>query len=209
MILQSDIPSSQELFTCYLGSWRDENDVDHGESFYTFGTLTNKSSRAAASQNHTMCPSIHQKASGSSLPQLLPSTARLSNDPPEILQSPIQELHWPLLTTHSTRRYTALSQALCTIKRIKVGPSPSEQKSLIFLLWHLQRVTRNLKYKKKILDLRNVGRACSTGGYNHVERVSLIFSGIRGLRAFMRFSIREGRGLGLFRGWRGCRIWLC
>ncbi|KAF7678420.1 hypothetical protein GT037_003801 [Alternaria burnsii] len=96
--------------------------------------LTNKSSRAAASQNHTMCPSFHQKASGSSLPQLLPSTARLPNDPPEILQSPIQELHWPLLTTHSARRYTALSVALCTIKRIKVGPSPSEQKSLIVLL---------------------------------------------------------------------------
>ncbi|KAG9190947.1 hypothetical protein G6011_09035 [Alternaria panax] len=39
MILQSDIPSSQELFTCYLGSWRDKNDIDHGESFYTFGYI--------------------------------------------------------------------------------------------------------------------------------------------------------------------------
>lgn len=39
MILQSDIPASSELFTCYLGSWRDTNDLDHGESFYTFGYI--------------------------------------------------------------------------------------------------------------------------------------------------------------------------
>jgi len=39
MISQSDIPSSSELFTCYLGSWRDTTDADHGESFYTFGYI--------------------------------------------------------------------------------------------------------------------------------------------------------------------------
>ena len=53
MILQSDIPSSQELFTCYLGSWRDENDVDHGESFYTFGYIDEQVlSRCGVSEPH-------------------------------------------------------------------------------------------------------------------------------------------------------------
>lgn len=39
MIAQSDIAQDQELFTCYLGSWRDTEDIDKGESFYTFGYI--------------------------------------------------------------------------------------------------------------------------------------------------------------------------
>lgn len=39
MITQEDIPQSAELFTAYLGSWRDINDPDKGESFYTFGYI--------------------------------------------------------------------------------------------------------------------------------------------------------------------------
>jgi hypothetical protein len=39
MITQQDIPQSAELFTAYLGSWRDANDPDKGESFYTFGYI--------------------------------------------------------------------------------------------------------------------------------------------------------------------------
>jgi len=39
MITQSDIPKNAELFTCYLGSWRDANEDDKGESFYTFGYI--------------------------------------------------------------------------------------------------------------------------------------------------------------------------
>lgn len=39
MIAQSDIPKSSELFTAYLGSYKDQNDPDHGVSFYTFGYL--------------------------------------------------------------------------------------------------------------------------------------------------------------------------
>ena len=39
MIAQDDIPSTQELFTAYLGSWRDANDPDKGQSFYTFGYI--------------------------------------------------------------------------------------------------------------------------------------------------------------------------
>lgn len=39
MIAQDDIPSSAELFTAYLGSWRDTADADKGESFYTFGYI--------------------------------------------------------------------------------------------------------------------------------------------------------------------------
>jgi Eukaryotic aspartyl protease len=37
MISQNDIPKSAELFTAYLGSWRDADEADKGESFYTFG----------------------------------------------------------------------------------------------------------------------------------------------------------------------------
>ncbi|KAH7136027.1 aspartic proteinase precursor [Dendryphion nanum] len=39
MIAQKDIPTEQELFTCYLGSWRDKEDIDKGESFFTFGYI--------------------------------------------------------------------------------------------------------------------------------------------------------------------------
>ncbi|KAF2865293.1 aspartic proteinase precursor [Massariosphaeria phaeospora] len=42
MILQSDIPKDKELFTCYLGSWRDKNEADKGESFFTFGYIDNE-----------------------------------------------------------------------------------------------------------------------------------------------------------------------
>jgi aspartyl protease len=39
MIAQSDIPKAAELFTAYLGSWRDTNEPDEGKSFYTFGYI--------------------------------------------------------------------------------------------------------------------------------------------------------------------------
>lgn len=39
MISQQDIPQSAELFTAYLGSWRDANDPDKGDSWYTFGEI--------------------------------------------------------------------------------------------------------------------------------------------------------------------------
>ncbi|KAF1924517.1 aspartic proteinase precursor [Didymella exigua CBS 183.55] len=39
MITQDDIQEGQELFTCYLGSWRDKDEEDKGESFYTFGYI--------------------------------------------------------------------------------------------------------------------------------------------------------------------------
>ncbi|KAL8873569.1 MAG: hypothetical protein Q9174_000985 [Haloplaca sp. 1 TL-2023] len=39
MIIQSDIPKSSELFTAYLGSYKDKDDPDHGASFYTFGYI--------------------------------------------------------------------------------------------------------------------------------------------------------------------------
>lgn len=37
--MQADISHDQELFTCYLGSWRDKDEADKGESFYTFGYI--------------------------------------------------------------------------------------------------------------------------------------------------------------------------
>ena len=39
MIAQSDIQPSSELFTAYLGSYKDKNDPDQGQSFYTFGYI--------------------------------------------------------------------------------------------------------------------------------------------------------------------------
>ncbi|KAL9000588.1 MAG: hypothetical protein Q9169_000881 [Polycauliona sp. 2 TL-2023] len=39
MIAQRDIPKDSELFTAYLGSYKDKNDVDGGASFYTFGYI--------------------------------------------------------------------------------------------------------------------------------------------------------------------------
>lgn len=39
MISQSDIPKTSELFTANLGSVKDANDPDKGESFYTFGYI--------------------------------------------------------------------------------------------------------------------------------------------------------------------------
>jgi hypothetical protein len=39
MIAQSDIPADMELFTAYLGSWRDVGEPDKGQSFYTFGYI--------------------------------------------------------------------------------------------------------------------------------------------------------------------------
>lgn len=41
MIAQSAIQPSAELFTAYLGSYKDANDPDKGQSFYTFGFIDN------------------------------------------------------------------------------------------------------------------------------------------------------------------------
>lgn len=50
MITQVDIPKSAELFTVYLGSWRDTNDADKGESFYTFGYIDQPTITATKSE---------------------------------------------------------------------------------------------------------------------------------------------------------------
>ncbi len=39
MIAQDDIKPGNELWTCYLGSVKDAQDPDKGESFYTFGAI--------------------------------------------------------------------------------------------------------------------------------------------------------------------------
>ncbi|RFU30962.1 hypothetical protein B7463_g5370, partial [Scytalidium lignicola] len=50
MITQDDIPQTAELFTAYLGSWRDANDPDKGESFYTFGYIDQDTVTASGQQ---------------------------------------------------------------------------------------------------------------------------------------------------------------
>lgn len=39
MITQSSIQPQAELFTAYLGSYKDKNEPDKGQSFYTFGFI--------------------------------------------------------------------------------------------------------------------------------------------------------------------------
>lgn len=55
MITQTDIPKSQELFTAYLGSWRDASDPDKGQSFYTFGFIDQE----VLAASNTTASSIH------------------------------------------------------------------------------------------------------------------------------------------------------
>ncbi|KAI2730384.1 hypothetical protein CBS147332_2236 [Penicillium roqueforti] len=50
MISQTDIPKSAELFTAKLGSWRDSDEPDKGESFYTFGYIDQDTVKAAEAE---------------------------------------------------------------------------------------------------------------------------------------------------------------
>ncbi|OQE15741.1 hypothetical protein PENFLA_c030G02585 [Penicillium flavigenum] len=50
MISQADIPKSAELFTAKLGSWKDTDEPDKGESFYTFGYIDQDTVKAAESE---------------------------------------------------------------------------------------------------------------------------------------------------------------
>ncbi|CAG8038368.1 unnamed protein product [Penicillium salamii] len=52
MISQSDIPKSAQLFTAKLGSWRDTDEPDKGESFYTFGYVDQDTVKAAEVEIH-------------------------------------------------------------------------------------------------------------------------------------------------------------
>jgi hypothetical protein len=50
MIAQEDIPKSAELFTAKLGSWKDADEPDKGESFYTFGFIDQDTVTASGEQ---------------------------------------------------------------------------------------------------------------------------------------------------------------
>lgn len=50
MITQQDIPAGSELFTAKLGSWRDANEPDKGESFYTFGFIDDATVQASGAE---------------------------------------------------------------------------------------------------------------------------------------------------------------
>lgn len=52
MIQQGDIPQDKSLFTCYLGSWKDQNDPDKGESFFTFGGIDKQALDASGQEMH-------------------------------------------------------------------------------------------------------------------------------------------------------------
>ncbi|KAJ5504079.1 hypothetical protein N7463_006953 [Penicillium fimorum] len=52
MISQADIPKSAEVFTAKLGSWRDSDEPDKGESFYTFGYIDQDTVKAAEAEIH-------------------------------------------------------------------------------------------------------------------------------------------------------------
>lgn len=55
VIDQEDIPESAELFTAKLGSWRDANEPDKGEGFYTFGYI-DKDTVSASGQEIAYTP---------------------------------------------------------------------------------------------------------------------------------------------------------
>lgn len=50
MITEKEIPASAELFTAKLGSWRDTNEADKGESFYTFGYIDDATVKASGQE---------------------------------------------------------------------------------------------------------------------------------------------------------------
>lgn len=50
MIAQKDISVDQSLFTVYLGSYKDVNDPDKGQSFYTFGGIDESVVQATGSE---------------------------------------------------------------------------------------------------------------------------------------------------------------
>lgn len=50
MITQDDISKSASLFTAKLGSWRDADEPDKGESFYTFGFIDQATVTAAGAE---------------------------------------------------------------------------------------------------------------------------------------------------------------
>lgn len=52
MMEQDDIPEEEEVFTCYLGSWRDKDEEDKGESFFTFGYIDEEVIERCGSQPH-------------------------------------------------------------------------------------------------------------------------------------------------------------
>ena len=80
LIAQGDISSSEELFTANLGSWRDANDPDGGQSFYTFGYIDQAPLTAAgvtepyytpvdSSQGFWMFPSASASVNGTTVPR--------------------------------------------------------------------------------------------------------------------------------------------
>jgi len=50
MITEDEIPASAELFTAKLGSWRDANEPDKGDSFYTFGFIDDATVKASGAE---------------------------------------------------------------------------------------------------------------------------------------------------------------
>ena len=78
MIAQDDIPEDQELFTCYLGSYKDVNDPDHGQSFFTFGKIDQDVVQASGGQMSTaFSPSSMVQTNGNvqNIPLLMTLTA--------------------------------------------------------------------------------------------------------------------------------------
>lgn len=52
MIAQDDIKPGNELWTCYLGSVKDAQDPDKGESFFTFGAIDQAPIEASGQEVH-------------------------------------------------------------------------------------------------------------------------------------------------------------
>jgi hypothetical protein len=64
MISQRDIPSTAELFTAYLSSWKDDDEEDKGQSFYTFGNIDQTVMKRCGATDFWWTPLVNQSIRG-------------------------------------------------------------------------------------------------------------------------------------------------
>src|ERR1700712_5179432 len=64
MITQGDIPANAKLFTVWLSSWKDTDEFDKGNSFYTFGTIDQPSMQNCGAKDFWWTPLVNQSIRG-------------------------------------------------------------------------------------------------------------------------------------------------
>ena len=64
MISQSSITKDQALFTVWLSSWKDTDEDDKGQSFYTFGTIDQVAMKRCNATDFWWTPLVNQTQRG-------------------------------------------------------------------------------------------------------------------------------------------------